>query len=117
MYATRVAARTVAVELLPPFHHIAFAAVFGDELVHLIAALAGAFGAFDAQRVEFAVDITEDEVGSLVRAYSITSSAWPSSVIGNVRPSVFAVLILMVQLVRAEGATRKLARPARSMTR
>ena len=35
----------------------------------------------------------------------------------NVNPSVFAVLRLMVQLVRAEGATRKWARPARSMAR
>src|SRR5262249_4555789 len=75
LYATRVAARTLAVELLPPFHHIAFAAVFGDELLHLIAALAAAFGAFDAQRGEFAGDITADYVRSLVRAYLISSSA------------------------------------------
>ena len=38
----RVAARTAAVELFLPFHHIAFAAVFGDQIVHLIAALARA---------------------------------------------------------------------------
>jgi hypothetical protein len=80
----RVAARTVAVELLPPFHHIAVAAVFRDELVHLIAALARAFAAFGAQHIELAFDVAKDEVGSVARAYSITSSAraigvgWPS---------------------------------------
>jgi hypothetical protein len=62
--AVRVAARSVAVELFLPFHHIAAAAVFRDELVYLIAALARAFGAFDAQHVEFAFDVAEDEVSA-----------------------------------------------------
>ena len=55
----RVAARTVAVELLPPLHHIAVAAVFRDELVHLVATLARASGAFDAQDIELAVDVAK----------------------------------------------------------
>jgi hypothetical protein len=71
----RVAARTVAVELFLPLHHIAFAAAFLDELVPLIAALARAPAAFDAQHIELALDIAEYEVGSMARAYSITSSA------------------------------------------
>jgi len=43
------------------------------QLVHLIAALAPAFAAFDVQHVELAFDVAEDEVGSMARAYSITS--------------------------------------------
>src|SRR5262249_25971898 len=93
--AMRVAARTVAVELLPPFHHICLAAVFRDQLVHLIAALARALAAFDAQHIELAFDVAEDEVGSMARAYSITSSAMASSDGGTVRPSILAVSTLM----------------------
>jgi hypothetical protein len=93
----RVAARTVAVELFLPLHHIAFAAVFLDELVHLIAALARAPAAFDAQHIELAFDIAEYEVGSMARAYSITSSARASSVGGTSRPSAFAVVKLMTR--------------------
>src|SRR5262245_10069236 len=59
----RVAARTVAVELLPPFHHVALAAVFLDELGDAVAPLASALGAFDAQRIELVLDVAEDEVG------------------------------------------------------
>jgi hypothetical protein len=70
-----VAARAVAVELFLPFHQVAVAAVFRDQLVHLIAALATALAAFDAQHIELAVDVAEDEIGSVARAYSITSSA------------------------------------------
>jgi len=91
----RVAARTVAVELLPPFHHICLAAVFRDQLVHLIAALARALAAFDAQHIELAFDVAEDEVGSMARAYSITSSAMASSEGGMVRPSIRAIWALM----------------------
>jgi hypothetical protein len=43
--------------------------------VHLIAALAPALAAFDAQHIELAFDVAEDEIGSVARAYSITSSA------------------------------------------
>src|SRR5262249_21136883 len=81
----RVAARTVAVELFPPFHHIAVTAVFRDQLAHLIAALAPAFPAFDAQHIEFAFDVAKDKVGPVARAYSITSSASASSVGGMSR--------------------------------
>ena len=73
--AMRVAARTVAVELLLPLHHIAVAAVFRDQLVHLIAAFARGPAAFDAQHIELAFDAAEYEVGLMARAYSITSSA------------------------------------------
>ena len=69
MHAMRVAARTVAVELLLPFHHIAVAAVLRDQLVHLIAALACAFGAFDAQHIELAFDVAEDEVNRAALDY------------------------------------------------
>ena len=55
----RVAAGTVAVELFPPFHHIAATAVFRDQLVQLIAALARAFAAFDAQHIKLAVDVAK----------------------------------------------------------
>src|SRR5262245_39149014 len=85
--AVRVAPRAVAVKLFPPFHHIAVAAVFRNQLVHLIATLARAFPAFDAQHIELAFDIAEYEVGSMARAYSITSSARASSVGGTARPS------------------------------
>ena len=83
-----VASRTVAVELLLPLHHIAFAAVFLDELVHLIAALARAPAAFDAQHIELAFDIAEYEVGSVARAYSTTSSARASNVAGTAKPNI-----------------------------
>src|SRR5215831_17514461 len=53
----RVTARAVAVELFPPFHHVAATAVFRDQLAHLIATLAPAFAAFDAQHVELAFDV------------------------------------------------------------
>src|SRR5262245_56972186 len=68
---------------------------FLDELVHLIAAFARAFGAFDAQHVELAFDVAEDEIGSLARAYSITSSAMASSPGGKLRPNALAVLRLI----------------------
>ena len=71
----RVAARAVAVELFLSFHEVAVGAVFRDQLVQLIAALARAFGAFDAQYIELAVDTTKGEVSAVARAYSITSSA------------------------------------------
>jgi hypothetical protein len=43
----------------------AVAAVLRDQLVHLIAALARAPAAFDAQHIELAFDGAEDEVGSV----------------------------------------------------
>jgi hypothetical protein len=59
----RVALRTVAVELFPPFS-IAVATVFRDQLAHLIAALARAPAAFDAQHIELAFDVAENEVAA-----------------------------------------------------
>jgi len=59
-----IALRAVAVELLLPLHHVCLAAVFLDEPVDAVAAFPGALGAFDAQRVELAFDVTEDEIGS-----------------------------------------------------
>jgi hypothetical protein len=58
-----VTPRTVAVELLFPFHQIALAAIFLDEFMDVIAALAGALGAFDVEHVELARDIAKDEIG------------------------------------------------------
>jgi hypothetical protein len=48
----RIAPRTVAVELLFPFHQVSLAAVFLDQPKDVIAALSGALGAFDAKHVE-----------------------------------------------------------------
>jgi hypothetical protein len=42
----------IAVELLLPFHHVGFAAVFLDQPGDAVTALARAFGAFDAEHVE-----------------------------------------------------------------
>jgi len=39
-------------------------AVFLDELARAVAALARASGAFDAQRVELALDVTKHQIGS-----------------------------------------------------
>jgi hypothetical protein len=85
----------IAVELFSPFHHIAAAAVFCDELVHLVAAFAPAPAAFNAQHVEVAFDVAENEIGSVARAYSITSSARASTVGGISRPSALTVFKLM----------------------
>jgi hypothetical protein len=59
-----IAPWAVAVELFLPFHHVCLAAVFLDEPADAVAALASAFGAFDAEHVEFSFDVTEDEIGS-----------------------------------------------------
>jgi hypothetical protein len=48
-----IALRAVSVEHFPPFHHVAVAAVFLDQLVGVIAALPVALvGALDAEHVE-----------------------------------------------------------------
>jgi hypothetical protein len=52
----------VGVQHLAPFHHVALAAVFLDELVDVIAALAVALGALDAENVELVFDVAEDEI-------------------------------------------------------
>jgi hypothetical protein len=62
LHAVRIASRTVAVELLLPFHHVCPAAVFLNQPADAVAAFAGAFAAFDAEHVEFALDVTEDEI-------------------------------------------------------
>jgi hypothetical protein len=59
-----VTLRAVGVEHFPPFHHVAVAAVFLDQLGDVIAALAVALGAFDAEHVELALDVAEDEIRS-----------------------------------------------------
>jgi hypothetical protein len=59
---SRVTPRTVAVELFLPFHHVALAAVFRDQLMDVIAALAGALGAFDAKHVELAFDVAAGKI-------------------------------------------------------
>jgi hypothetical protein len=43
--------RTVGVEHLAPIHHVALAAVLLDQLVDVIAVLAVALGAFDAEPI------------------------------------------------------------------
>jgi hypothetical protein len=59
----RVALQAISVEHFPPFHQVAIAAVFLDQLVDVIAALAVALGALDAEHVELAFDVAEDEMG------------------------------------------------------
>src|SRR5262249_50580986 len=71
----------------------------------MIAALAPAFAPFDAQHIELAFDIAEDEIGSVVRAYSITSSARASSVGGTSRPSAVAVLMLITSSYLVSACT------------
>ena len=61
----------------------------------LLVAFAPALAAFDAQHIELAVDVAEDEIGSVARAYSITSSAMASSPGGKLRPNALAVLRLI----------------------
>jgi len=61
----------------------------------LLAAFAPVLAAFDAQHIELAVDVAEDEIGSVARAYSITSSAMASSPGGKLRPNALAVLRLI----------------------
>jgi hypothetical protein len=57
-----IALGAVAVQLFFPFHHVCLAPVFLDEFADTIAAFAGALGAFDAEHVELALDVTEDEI-------------------------------------------------------
>src|SRR5262249_732450 len=66
----------VAFCLLPPLHHVRLAPVFLDQLGNAVAPLASALRAFDAERVEFALDITEDEIspGRHQRPQSSSSS-------------------------------------------
>jgi len=68
--------RAVAVKLLLPFHHVAAAAVFRDQLMHLIAALAPILAAFDAQHIELAFDVAEDEVSAAALG-SLTAKIFP----------------------------------------
>src|SRR5262245_40185092 len=54
--------RAIAVEHFAPDHQVALAAVLLDQLSHAVAALAVALGALDAQHVELALNIAEDDV-------------------------------------------------------
>ena len=50
-----------------------------DQLVHLITALARAFGAFDAQHVELAFNVAEDEVGA--RHWTLTAKIFSAVIV------------------------------------
>jgi hypothetical protein len=63
MQAVCIALRAVSVQHFPPFHQVALAPVLLDQL-DVIAALAVALGALDAENVELALDIAEDEICS-----------------------------------------------------
>jgi hypothetical protein len=67
-----IAIGAVAVKLFLPFHHVCLAAVFLDEPADAIAAFAGALGAFDAEHVELALDVTEDEISPPTHDRDIT---------------------------------------------
>jgi hypothetical protein len=60
----RTPLRAVTVKLVPPFHHVAAAPVFLDQLVDMIAALPAAPRTLNAQHVELALDVTKYEIGS-----------------------------------------------------
>ena len=64
VWAVRAGGALVAVELLLPFHHVGLVPVLLDEFMDVIAALTSALGAFDAEHVELAFDVAEDEVGA-----------------------------------------------------
>jgi hypothetical protein len=49
---------------IPLGHHVAQAAVLLDQIVNAVTALARAFGAFDAEHVELAFDVTENEISA-----------------------------------------------------
>jgi hypothetical protein len=59
----RVTPRTVSVKLFLPLHHVCLAAVFLDQPVDVVQASAAALGTFDAEHVELAFKVTEDEKG------------------------------------------------------
>jgi hypothetical protein len=58
MKLERLPLQAVEFQLCQPFHHVAVAAVFLDQLVDVIAALAVAFGALDAELLEFYQTVT-----------------------------------------------------------
>ena len=65
MHLRRVPFGAVAIELFPPFHHVAIAAIFLDQPGdNLLSALALALRTLDAQHVELALDIAKDEIRS-----------------------------------------------------
>jgi ElaB/YqjD/DUF883 family membrane-anchored ribosome-binding protein len=53
---------TISVEHLTPFHHVALSPVLLDQLGGAVAALAVALGALDAEHVELALDVAENEI-------------------------------------------------------
>ena len=62
VHAVCIALRAVAAKLLSPFHHVCLAPVFLDELTDAVATFAGALGAFDAERVERALDVAKNQI-------------------------------------------------------
>jgi hypothetical protein len=67
-----IAPRAVAVKLFLPFHHVCLAAVFLDEPADAVAAFTSALGAFDAEHVEFILDVAKHEIGPLRHDSDIT---------------------------------------------
>jgi hypothetical protein len=65
-----IALRAISVEHFPPFHHVALAAVLLDQPGHAVMPPTPALGAFDAEHVELAFDVTEDEMVSREQALS-----------------------------------------------
>jgi hypothetical protein len=56
-----IAPRAIPVKLFLPFHHVCLAAVF-LEPADAIAAFAGALGAFDAEHVKLALDVSKGDI-------------------------------------------------------
>jgi hypothetical protein len=71
-----IAPRAVTVKLFFPFHHVGPAPVFLDKSGNSIAALAGTLGAFNAQYVELALDVTEDEIRPLRHDGILSPMLW-----------------------------------------
>ena len=74
-------------------HQVGLAAVFLDQLMDVIAALAGAPGAFDVEHVELAFDVAEDEIGSGHRAM-LSIRATPRSVDTSARATYAGMSLL-----------------------
>jgi hypothetical protein len=61
----RIAPRAIAVKLFFPLRQIALTAVFLHQPVNVIHASAAALGTFDAEHVELALKVAEDEITPL----------------------------------------------------
>jgi hypothetical protein len=69
MQLRRVPLRTITVELVAPFHHVAVAPIFLDQLADLIATFSAAPRALDTQHIELTLDVAKYEIAAHFRFY------------------------------------------------